>query len=116
LICFLENPELAGKFAKALKEEGIAVSSMHDKSVPDWHIYNHWEMILKKWTATGEGCPYTCDYYLRNGGKVEYRADMNPKTLHYLNRSIHIDIPPQMSSEDCEMIADGIIKVAGAYL
>jgi len=116
LIFFLPNPEITGKFSNALKAEGIAASSMHNKSVPDWHIYSHWEMILNKWTATKEGCPYTCPHYINKGGNVEYSADMNPNTLKYLRRSVHIDIPPQMTNDDCDMIADGIIKVAKAYL
>ena len=116
LIFFLHDPDITGRFADALKAEGIAASSMHNKSVPDWHIYSHWEMILNKWTATQEGCPYTCDYYLKKGGKVQYSPEMNPNTLQYLQRSIHIDIPPQMTEEDCDMIAGGIHKVANAYL
>jgi dTDP-4-amino-4,6-dideoxygalactose transaminase len=116
LIFFLHDPDITGRFAYALKAEGIAASSMHNKSVPDWHIYSHWEMILNKWTATREGCPYTCDYYLKKGGNVQYSLEMNPNTLQYLQRSIHIDIPPQMTDADCDMIADGIHKVANAYL
>jgi len=116
LIYYLPDADLTGRFANALKAEGIAASSMHNKSIPDWHIYSHWEMILNKWTATQEGCPYTCTYYLKRGGKVNYSADMNPITLQYLQRSIHIDIPPQMSDDDCDMIAEGIQKVATVYL
>ncbi len=116
LIFYLTDPDLTGKFANALKAEGISASSMHNKSIPDWHVYSHWEMILNKWTATQEGCPYTCDYYLKKGGKVNYSPDMNPNTLQFLERSIHIDIPPQMSEDDCDMIAEGISKVGKAYL
>ena len=116
LIFYLQEPDLTGRFADALKAEGIAASSMHNKSVPDWHVYSHWEMILNKWTATREGCPYNCDYYLKKGGKVDYSHEMNPNTLQYLQRSIHIDIPPQMSDDDCDMIAEGINKVASVYL
>ena len=73
-------------------------------------------MILNKWTSTPDGCPYTCPHYIEKGGKIEYSAEMNPKTLELLSRSVHIDIPPQLSAEACDMIADGIIKVANAYL
>jgi 8-amino-3,8-dideoxy-alpha-D-manno-octulosonate transaminase len=116
LIFYLPSPELAGKFAVALNAEGIGASSLHDKSVPDWHVYSHWDMILNKWTATSDGCPYTCPHYVDKGGKIEYSSGMNPKTLGFLSRSIHIDIPPQLTAQDCDMIADGIIKVADAYL
>ena len=41
---------------------------------------------------------------------------MNPNTLKYLSKVIHIDIPSQMTLEDCDMIAKGINKVADALL
>ena len=41
---------------------------------------------------------------------------MNPKTLEYLGRVIHLDIPAQMTVEDCEMIGNAINKVAAALL
>jgi 8-amino-3,8-dideoxy-alpha-D-manno-octulosonate transaminase len=116
LIFFLQNPEITGRFAEALQAEGIAASSIYNKSLPDWHIYSHWEMILNKWTATDEGCPYTCEYYRKIGGNVQYSEGMNPNTIQFLERSIHMDIPPQMTAEDCDMIAEGIHKVANVYL
>jgi 8-amino-3,8-dideoxy-alpha-D-manno-octulosonate transaminase len=116
LIFYVPSPELAGKFAQALNAEGIGASSLHNKSVPDWHVYSHWDMILNKWTSTTDGCPYNCPHYIEKGGKIEYSPEMNPKTLELLGRSIHIDIPPQLSVQDCDMIAEGIIKVSNAYL
>ena len=116
MIFYLPDSNISSKFAKALRAEGVAASSMDNKSVPDWHVYAHWEMIINKWTATSEGCPYSCPFYLEKGGNVKYSADMNPNTLALLDRSIHIDIPPQMTNEDCDMIAESIIKVADAYL
>jgi len=116
LIFYVPSPELAGKFALALNAEGIGASSLHNKSVPDWHVYNHWDMILNKWTSTLDGCPYSCPHYIEKGGKIEYSPEMNPKTLELLGRSVHIDIPPQLSVQDCDMIAGGIIKVSNAYL
>ena len=47
LIFYLPSAEIAGKFAIALNAEGIGASSLHDKSLPDWHVYSHWDMILK---------------------------------------------------------------------
>lgn len=116
LIFYLPTPQLAGMFSAALNAEGVGASSLHDKKVPDWHVYNHWDMILKKWTATPEGCPYTCPYYTEKGGKIEYSPEMNPKTLAYLSHSVHIDIPAQLTEQDCDMISESILKVANAYL
>ncbi len=114
LIFFLPTTEITKKFARALKAEGIEVSSIYDKGVPDWHIYAHWEFIMNKKTATPKGCPYTCSYY--EGPEPKYSPDMCPQTLDWLGRSIHIDIPPQLEERDCDMIAEGILKVAKAYL
>ncbi len=116
LIFYLPSDEIAGQFAIALNAEGIGASSLHDKSVPDWHIYRHWDMILNKWTASPEGCPYTCPLYTQKGGEIEYSVEMNPRTLDLLGRSIHIDIPPRLTLQDCDMISEGIIKVAEEYL
>ena len=114
LVFFLENGPLAEKFAKALKAEGIEASSIFNKGIPDWHIYSHWEMIINKWTPTPEGCPYTCPYH--KGPIPNYSRDMCPQTLAWLERSVHLDIPPQMSEEDCDLTVEAIHKVARAYL
>jgi hypothetical protein len=80
--------------------------------IPDWHIYAHWKHVLEKQTPTPEGCPWTCPYH--TGDPVEYSVDMCPKTLEYLSRVIHLDIPALMTVEDCDMVAKGIQKVAAA--
>ena len=113
LIFYLPDKAITARFAEALQAEGVAAACIFDKGIPDWHIYAHWKQIIEKVTATPEGCPYTCQFY---GKKVEYSADMCPNTLDLLSRSIHLDIPPQMTDEDCDMIAHGIRKVAGALL
>jgi len=114
LIFFLPDETVTKKFAHALKAEGVEAGCIFDKGVPDWHIYAHWKMVMDKVTATPEGCPYTCPYY--EGPAPEYSPDMCPKTLDLLSRTIHIDIPPQMTQEDCDMVAKAVRKVARAYL
>ncbi len=113
LIFFLPESRLTAKFNEALQAEGVASACIYDKGIPDWHIYAHWKHIIDKVSATPEGCPYTCPYY---GKTIEYSEDMCPNTLDYLSRSIHIDIPPQMTDEDCDMVAKGIRKVAEVLL
>lgn len=114
LIFFLENKDKVKPFAEALRAEGVPAAGIFDKGSPDWHIYAHWKHIMDKVTATPEGCPYTCPYH--KGKSVEYREDMCPNTLEYLSRSIHLDVPPQITEQDCDMIARGIRKVAEALL
>ena len=115
LFFHLPDEAITAKFTKALVAEGVAASSVYDKGIPDWHIASNWEMVLKKWTPTSEGCPYTCPYF--KGPKIEYSAkDICPQTLRLLSKAVQIDIPPQMTMDDCEMIAEGVHKVADAYL
>lgn len=113
LILFVPDSKVTARFAEALQGEGVGAACIFDKGIPDWHIYAHWKHIMDKVTATPEGCPYTCPFY---GKTIEYSEDMCPNTLDYLSRSIHVDIPPQMTDEDCDMVAKGIRKVAEALL
>ena len=108
---YLDDKSKVAGFANALAAEGVNAAGVYNSGIPDWHIYAHWKHVLEQKSATSEGCPWTCPYH--KGEKVEYSADMNPNTLEYLSRIIHIDIPSQMTIEDCDMIAKAINKVAG---
>ncbi|HIJ73621.1 MAG TPA: aminotransferase class I/II-fold pyridoxal phosphate-dependent enzyme [Candidatus Hydrogenedentes bacterium] len=116
-ICLMFMLEERGKvapFVEALQAEGIDAAGVFNKGIPDWHIYAHWKHLLGKQTSTREGCPWTCPYH--KGRDVSYSEDMCPNTLNLLGRAVHIDIPPQMTEQDCDMIAAGIRKVAKALL
>jgi 8-amino-3,8-dideoxy-alpha-D-manno-octulosonate transaminase len=110
LMFYLDDSQKVQPFAEALKAEGVPAAGVFNSGIPDWHIYAHWKHVIEKKTPTPEGCPWSCPYH--KGDPVEYSVDMNPQTLDYLSRVIHLDIPPQMSLEDCDMIAHGIRKVA----
>ena len=110
LMFYLDNKDKVQTFAEALKAEGVNAAGVFNSGIPDWHIYAHWKHIIEKKSPTGEGCPWTCPYH--KGEPVQYSADMNPNTLEYLGRIIHIDIPSQMTVEDCDMVAAAIKKVA----
>lgn len=110
LMFFLDSKEKVGAFVDALKAEGVDAAGVFNSGIPDWHIYSHWKHVIEKKTPTTEGCPYSCPYH--KGEPVEYSPDMNPKTVEYLSRVIHLDIPAQMTEEDCDMIAKAINKVA----
>jgi len=114
LIFMLEDASKVRGFAAALQAEGVAAGSVFSHGIPDWHIYAHWKHIMQRATPTPEGCPYTCPHH--QGAPVEYREDMCPHTIDLLSRAIHLDIPAQMTAEDCEMTAAAIRKVAHALL
>lgn len=110
IMFYLDSREKVQKYAEALKAEGVNAAAVFNSGIPDWHIYTHWKHVINKMSPTVEGCPWTCPYH--KGKPVEYSEDMNPNTLEYLSRIIHLDIPSQLTAEDCDMIAKAINKVA----
>ena len=115
LIIYLPDPGTAKVFGEALRAEGVEGGTIYDKSIPDWHIYAHWPILLGKMMPTKKGCPFNCPL-TPNGMEIKYTEDMCPQTLNWLSRAIHIDIPPQMSDEDCDQISTAIEKVASVLL
>jgi dTDP-4-amino-4,6-dideoxygalactose transaminase len=113
LMFYLESRDKVQPFTEALQAEGVDASGIYNSGIPDWHIYAHWEHIIQKKTPTPDGEPWTSRHH--QGDDVKYSRDMCPKTLELLSRVVHIDIPPQMSLDDCDMIAEGINKVAQVY-
>jgi hypothetical protein len=114
IMFYLDNKDKVKMFPKALRAEGIDAVVAYGSGIPDWHIYSHWKHIIEKKTPTPEGCPWICPYH--KGDEVEYSSDINPNTLEYLSRIIHIDVPSQLTLDDYDMIAKGISKVAIALL
>ncbi len=110
LMFYLDAPEKVSPFVEALKAEGVDAAAIFNAGIPDWHIYTHWSHVIEKKASTDVCCPWECPYHKTRA--VEYDPNMNPKTLEYLGRVVHLDIPPQMSLEDCDMIAKAINKVA----
>jgi len=114
LIFFMPEAEIAKQVIPALQAEGVPAGGIYDKTVRDWHIYTYWEHILKKKTATDEGCPYTCPYY--KGKLPDYNVDMCPKTLDILARTVHISIESSWNEQDCDEISNAVNKVLEFYL
>ena len=112
LMFYLDSAEKVGPFVEALKAEGIAAAGVFNSGIPDWHIYAHWKHVIQKKTSSEVCCPWECPYHKEKAPDVNYASDMNPRTLEYLGRVVHLDIPAQMTDEDCDMIAKGINKVA----
>ena len=112
LMFYLDSAEKVGPFCEALKAEGVAAAGVFNSGIPDWHIYAHWKHVLQKKAPSSACCPYECPYHEKVAAPVEYSENMNPKTLEYLGRVVHLDIPAQMTDEDCDMIAKAINKVA----
>jgi dTDP-4-amino-4,6-dideoxygalactose transaminase len=112
LIFYLDAAKRVNPFVEALTAEGVHVESVYNKGVPDWHVYAHWKHLMEKKAASERGGPWQHPAYTSRGGNVKYTADMCPHMLDYLERSLQLHIPPQMTEQDCDMIVEGIRKVA----
>ncbi len=113
LIFFLPRPEQVERFVEALHAEGVEAGGIYDKGVPDWHVYPHWKMLIEKMMPVPKGCPFNCPL---SGPVPDYRPDDCPKTMEWLGRSVHLDIPPQLSERDCREMVEAIRKVATVVL
>jgi len=105
--------ELSEMFVKALAAEGVDVMHVYHKDSPDWHVAHHWEHMIQQMTPTPDGYPYRDP--ARKGEAPDY-TNLCPNSADLLSRSVHINVPPQMTDDDCDMIAEAIRKVANAYL
>ena len=110
LMFYLDSSEKVAPFVEALKAEGVNAAGVFNSGIPDWHIYAHWKHVIQKKASSAVSCPWDCPYH--KADDVQYAEDMNPNTLAYLGRVVHLDIPAQMTDEDCDMIAKAINKVA----
>jgi 8-amino-3,8-dideoxy-alpha-D-manno-octulosonate transaminase len=113
IVFYLPKAEQVEQFVKALHAEGVEAGGIYNKGVPDWHMYPHWKMLIEKMMPTKKGCPFNCP---ASGPVPDYKPDACPNTMAWLGRSVHLDIPPQMTEKDCEQVAEGIRKVASVLL
>jgi 8-amino-3,8-dideoxy-alpha-D-manno-octulosonate transaminase len=113
IVFFLPSAGQVEGFVKALHAEGVEAGGIYNKGVPDWHMYPHWKMLIEKMMPTKQGCPFNCP---QSGPTPTYDPDACPNTMAWLGRSVHMDIPPQLSPKDCGQIVEGIRKVASVLL
>lgn len=113
LVFYLPRADQVEDFAMALQAEGVSAGGIYNKGVPDWHMYPYWKMLIEKMMPTERGCPFNCP---TSGPVPDYKPDACPQTMGILGRSIHLDIPPQLTEEDCAQIAEAIRKVATVLL
>ena len=113
IVFYLPDVETTKRFCEALRAEGVGAGTIHNQGIPDRHIYNAWAEVLEYPRNVQMGCPFTCPMYK---GKASYSKDMCPQTLDYLSRTIHVNVSPLLTEDDCRAIALGVNKVASKLL
>jgi 8-amino-3,8-dideoxy-alpha-D-manno-octulosonate transaminase len=98
------SKEKAVEISNALNAERINTSIMGGESVPDWHIYYHWDHILQKRGNNDIGYPF-------NLTDRNYSREMCPKTIELLSKVVHLDVNPHWIQEDVDQTISGLEKV-----
>jgi 8-amino-3,8-dideoxy-alpha-D-manno-octulosonate transaminase len=101
---YLPDPEVAKRFAAALRAEGVPCAQLY-KGRP---VYDT-PSILAKRTASGKGGPWNCAAYPT---AVEYHPGLCPVTEALVARSIIVPVGPAWSASECAQTAEAIVKVA----
>ncbi|HVJ63125.1 MAG TPA: DegT/DnrJ/EryC1/StrS family aminotransferase [Tahibacter sp.] len=109
LVFYLQQAATAQRVSAALSAEGLPASVLHRPGHGDYHVYCDWLPILGQRTWSTKGGPWRW-----HDGPVEYSRDMCPRTLDLLSRAIHIDISPDLSSENLDGMAKALNKVLDA--
>ncbi len=113
LTFFLANPELAKQFSGALRAENIHCGTVHDKQIPDRHIYSYWPYMMSG-LADDRRAPWKSPWY--HGDVKGYSPDQCPRSLDYLSRAIMIFIDQTFTLQDADLIVEAVDKVARALL
>lgn len=113
IVFMVPTVALCEKFVAALVAEGVDAMHLYHKKIHDWHVAHHWEHMIRRVTPTPDGYPYTDP--ARHAPPPDY-SNMAPRSADLLSRAVHINVPPQMTDDDCDMIAEAVRKVANAYL
>jgi 8-amino-3,8-dideoxy-alpha-D-manno-octulosonate transaminase len=108
LTWFLPDAQIARRFGKALRAEGIPAGSMYAGRP----VYSN-PAILAKRTASGKGGPWHCAEHPTD---VTYRMGMCPRTEELAARSLSVGNGAAFSPSDCEDIAAAVGKVASHLL
>ncbi len=111
LVFYLPEAATAQRVSAALSAEGLPAGVMHRPDRSDYHVYCDWLPILGQRTWSVNGGPWRW-----HAGPLEYSRDMCPRTLELLGRAVHIDVSPDLSSENIEEMAEALNKVLDALV
>ena len=113
LTFFLPEADLAKRFAEALNAENIGCGTIHNKAIPDRHIYAYWPFMVSG-LAEPRRAPWHSPFY--QGDVKGYTRDQCPQTLDLLSRSVMLFIDQSFGMGEADQVVEGVQKVACALL
>ncbi len=104
----------AEQLVAALRAEGVNCGTRGQNPGQDWHYYQHVDMILKKMSATSDGCPWDCPK-AAEAAAISYSPDMCPRTVDLTNRHVNVRVDQWWTTRDCKQIVAALTKVFDAF-
>ena len=108
VMLYLETPDLAARFAEALRAEGIGAGRPYGGRP----VYMN-PAVLARRTPWQHGCPFNCPQHPTDR---TYYAGLCPRTEDLLARTVTIAVGPRMDAQEIEDTVAATRKVARALL
>lgn len=105
---FLESPETAKEFGKAVRAEGVPAGQMYGGKT----VYMN-PAILAQRTAWSSGCPFHCKEHPTTR---RYYEGLCPRSEDLLLRSLTVPVGPSLTASDVDDIVTAVRKVSSALL
>lgn len=106
LIFFTPDAAGARRVADELDSEGAGAGVLYSPDAVDYHVFAHWQPIMGQRTWHPKAGPWR-----NHPRKIEYSADMCPRSLDLLGRAVAVDISPELTSQNLEELSDALNKV-----
>ncbi len=113
LIMYLPRAAQKVRLVQALRAEGVPAAGPYSPQHRDWHVYTHWDHVLKRKAVARDGLPWSA---VPAKERPRYSKKTCPRVLEYLGRSVSVGISPHYTAADCKAIARGINKVLAGFL
>lgn len=111
---FTASAEESERVVAALRAEGPSCGTRGRSTRPDWHYYQYVDMILKKMSATTDGCPWNCPK-AAEAAAIQYSSDMCPRTIDLTSRHATVRVDQWWTPNDCKQVVAALTKVFDAF-
>lgn len=112
LTFFMPDAEAAQRMAATLKAEGVTCGTRFSKTVPDRHVFYHWDYIMQHRSPHRNGFPWNMVDPTR---EIAYSKEMCPQTLHWMERAVVVPITQIMSDDYVDQCRAAVDKVAANF-
>jgi dTDP-4-amino-4,6-dideoxygalactose transaminase len=109
-IFFLPDHARVPQVVNALVDDNVPASRLYRelRHLPrdhvDLHAYPSWTPLHRKRAWSAGGGPWR-----GHPRQIEYPEDACPRTVELLRRAVHVDVSPELTGDQIEQIAAGIV-------